>query len=486
MYKIYRKVAKITLASYLFIQCFNLVLFTLPQNTYAAVPFTNAYATLSNSRFSYKAAIATGGIANNATYATIQSSGYSDNDTKNLFIGDTVCLNGSAADGCTNQTVYTVNNILSDTIFGFTPAISGTMNMNDFIVSTNSGQIAVTFKPTVAVAQNEKLIFTITAAASNYANGIPDSTGFDSGDLTANLVAQSAISSVGATSFNITSATLSSAASLHTVTVVLGAGGLSAGSTYTMSLGHASDATLRFLNPSPAGTTHTRGVSDSYAMTLKTTNTAGTVVYNQTQLKVNPVDGVFVSATVEQTLSFQIEPNTGTACGVAVGDRITTTATTVPFGSITSANFYDGAQKLTVSTNSTGGYTVTGYQDGVLTSGSNNIPNTPCDAAGCSSGSPAEWNSEPVTDTNDGFGFSLENNTNTPVPTGYLYNNGGLSFNAQPFPLNLFPTPGISIMNETAPASGSVANVCYRLGVKSTQPAGYYYNRITYVATPKF
>ena len=185
MYKIYRKVAKITLASYLFIQCFNLVLFTLPQNTYAAVPFTNAYATLSNSRFSYKAAIATGGIANNATYATIQSSGYSDNDTKNLFIGDTVCLNGSAADGCTNQTVYTVNNILSDTIFGFTPAISGTMNMNDFIVSTNSGQIAVTFKPTVAVAQNEKLIFTITAAASNYTNGIPDSTGFDSGDLTA-------------------------------------------------------------------------------------------------------------------------------------------------------------------------------------------------------------------------------------------------------------------------------------------------------------
>jgi len=82
------------------------------------------------------------------------------------------------------------------------------------------------------------------------------------------------------------------------------------------------------------------------------------------------IEGVTVSVTVDETLAFTIA---GVASGSCTGDTgdladtanpVTTTATTVPYGTAGEPNeFYVGCQTLTVNTNAGSGYAVTGEVD---------------------------------------------------------------------------------------------------------------------------
>lgn len=251
-------------------------LLALPRakQTMANLPFTSAYTTLSNSRLSYRAEIDSVGVGNSANYVSIKTSSLNDANTTdintgNIFPGDVVCFNGSASyTGCKNSQptgiTYTVQNVPSatGTTFTFTPAMAGTLVQNDRIIATQSGQMTVTFKPATNIASLEKLVLTIAAASANYNDGSPDISGFDSASLPSNLLtgtgctSNACLSSVGV---GLSAATLSSTGGSHTITITLNAP-LYNNTTYTLTVGHASNFIYRFLNPAPAASSHTRGV----------------------------------------------------------------------------------------------------------------------------------------------------------------------------------------------------------------------------------
>lgn len=459
---------------------------------FASVPFDDAYTTLSNSRFSFKASISSAGVGNSANYATIQTglaaNDTTDSDTGNLFPGDIICFNGMASNGCKNSQpvggTYTIQGINNTTSFAFDPILAGTLVGGDRVISTQSGQITVTFKPTTNVSALNKLILTIPAATSNPDDGIPDSTGFDSADLPADLVGgtgctgSACLTSVG---IGISAATLATAGSSHTITITLSSD-LQNNTTYTMTLGHATNAIYRFLNPAPALNTHTRGVADTYSIRIYTQNTAGTITYDDTTMKVVPIDGVLVSANIELSLTYTIA-SVGTATTVPACNTgsifttsVATTATAVPFGSIINLDtFYNAAQTHTISTNASNGYTLTAQYDMPLNLGIGatvpgiTIPDGNCDGS-CTADTAATWN----TADNNGFAYTLGNITG--ADAAFTASSGFKIFSSSPK----------TIMSKASQTSSSVIDTCYRLSVDATQQTGYYKNKLTYIATPKF
>ncbi len=454
-----------------------------------AAPLNQAYTTLSNSRFSYKARVGSSTVPQNYTTVNIVTSGQPDNDTNNLFVGDQVCFNNPDAgttDGCTSQTKYTVNSS-NNPVFSISSGVGQALTIGTGIVATQSGRITVTFKPTTLVPIGGFLRIVLPAASANYSDGIPDSAGFDSAELPSNLIGGGSSPQTGgscgtnvcvaATGFTVSTATLTSASTTQTVLIGVGST-LASGVQYSVALGHASDATLRFLNPAPSGVTHVRGVSDSLSVTVQTENSSNAVL-DQTTTKVNPVDGVFVSANVELTLSYTISGRTAPAVGCGKTSVQSSTATAVPFGSISSFDsFYDMSQTHTLTTNAFGGYILQAYEDGPLTTGNGStIPDTRCDSGPCTTSSSQEW----ATPTNYGFGYSLERLSGGTTP--FNWNDSARSFNSRPFPTSSSP---ITIFSNTAPGNGHQLYTCYRLSVASTYNAGLYYNKLTYIATPIF
>jgi hypothetical protein len=363
------------------------------------------------------------------------------------------------------------------------------MNAGDLAISTQSGQISVSFKPTTPLASGDKLVLTLPAAVANYADGIPDSAGFDSAKLPADLLAGVCAGGIcfNASGFTASVVALTSATTAHTVTITVSSS-LNAATVYTFTLGHASNATLRFLNPAPSGISHVRGVSDSLAAELKSQNNGLTLTYDDTLLKVNPIDGVLVSANVEEALTYKInEAGQGHANGSGVipaattldcltgtfttTTGVTSTPTSVNFGSITNYGaFYRAGQEIYVQTNSQNGYTVTAqYNNPLRTAGGvSTIADGACDGS-CTNIINAAWG----TPSNYGFGYTLGNNLGTDA-----------SFTGATF--KIFGTSPQQIMAKSSSTSGSRVAVCYQLSVNSTQSTGYYFNKLTYIATPKF
>ncbi|MFA6005808.1 MAG: hypothetical protein WC775_04980 [Patescibacteria group bacterium] len=464
---------------------FVTVAFQLVKPAQAAVPFTQAYSTLTNSRFSFKGSLASGISTGNAV-ATIAGSGFSDNNTQNLFNGDVICLNGNTGKGCIGGTTFTVNNVLNATSLAFTPTLTGSAMAGDSVVSTQSGQMTISFRPTTNIASGSKVILLIpaTSVAAHHNDGIPDSSGFDSAELPADLLAGTCAANVcfSPSGFTVSAVALAAAITNHTITITTSAA-LNNSTTYSFTLGHASNAKLRFLNPSPAGTTHTRGVSDTYSFNLTTKDSGETITYDETNMKVAPIDGVFVSANVELSISYSINDGSNgysgninsavtiTQCPGTWTTTSATTATAVPFGSILNFDsFYRAAQSHYVVTNATNGFDLTVKYDNPLTSGANQIADGGCDTSpSCTTTSQQAWS----TSTFNGFGYTLGNITGSEAAwTGDTY--------------RIFGSTPVTIMSKATPSTGSRIAMCYQLSVDATQPNGLYYNKLTYVATPKF
>jgi len=224
-------------------------------------------------------------------------------------------------------------------------------------------------------------------------------------------------------------------------------------------------------------------------MELKSQNSGLTATYDDTIMKVNPIDGVFVSATVEEALTYKInEASQGhvngsgsvpastnvTECnGGSFTTSVASTPTSVPFGSITSYDtFYRAAQEIYVQTNSSNGFAVTAqYNNALKTAGGvNTIADGACDnAPACTSSGQQAW----ATPANNGFAYTLGNVAGEEaVWTGATF--------------RLFSSTATTIFSKATPSGGSRVAVCYQLSVDSTQTTGYYFNKLTYIATPKF
>lgn len=448
---------------------------------------TLAKDTLSNSRLSFRSRVLTGASGTNTF--SIQS-GQSDSTTVNLFPRDSVCFGNSLTTptGCIGNISYTVASI--PTYNGTTVNLSTTLGSamdGDLVVASQSATHTVTFT-TATTVNNPYIQVLIPAVGSSTAanDGFPDygtsavagTSGFDADGMGNSDVTCSGTGPTW-TGYFVNSNT---AAGNYHIAKCSGSGTLNSGTVVTITIG----GTHKLINPAPVSSGHTTGTADVYGETINectdayTNNTCSNIV-DSTTIAIAPVEGVLVSATVQNYMTFSIAGvlSSTSVCGHTTNQ--TSTATTVPFGAVNSGTFYTLAQLLTVNTNTANGYVVTAQENGSLSVdglGVTTLANTTCPDNSCTTTGYADWR----TYTASGFGYSLANSSGTDAT--FTYNNGAsATFEARPFDSSANPPV---IMIATGPVSNSAVNVCYGLAIGATQKSGFYMNKLTYVATPIF
>jgi len=457
-----------------------------------AASLTDITATLSNPRLSFYGAV-NNGVSGGASAVTIKSSGnYGDKNTNHLFPGDTVSVgpNGEkavaslAADGVTFTLASPLDVGASD---------------GDPVYSTQSGTLTITFSlPTGTTAPaGSYVLVTIPDPPTNGNDGAPD---------TADSVANNGFDLNGMTTANITT-TGGTGCTWGTETLTAGTGSghkykvttttACTGGSITVTVG---DATKGLVNPAPVYTGHTQGTADIYRISVGTYTSdpdAGGSLIDSGYAIAAPVEAVLVSATVEESLSFVVGGvNVGTtACGQVMD--VTTTATSVPWGTISTPNtFKEAAHTLTVSTNANNGYTVKIEENdqmglnGKTCPGANAgeaddcIQDTTCNGTSpCNESTYGDWTDA---STYRGLGYSLANISGTDA--AFTYGGSGHFYAKQLPDQEVTPTPETkqTIMSNSGPVDSKQIYVCYRIAISGTQPAGYYYNKVKYTATATF
>ncbi len=526
---------KITKAILLIITIASLLL-VLNTDSSLAGNLTSVKDTLSTSQLSYFGRMGTG-VATSQSIAKVDvvTATNPSKTTANLFVGDTISIgstNGSSENILTDYRVIDVGNTAE---FSVNPSLAGQDNLaGQAIVATRSAVHTVAFTAT-QVIPNGKFQFLIKTPSGRISggvgrtdangelnnNGIPDQFGFDSGaDVGATIGLGTAVKAEDV------ACPISGTASIGT-TIVIGTGtfhiyectyaGSNAAIGYTMVVGRALSSGSQLINPSP-GVNHVEGstqnpitaeTTDIYSFYIRHLN--GTTVVDQTQGRVAVIEAVKITATVDPTLTFNIDTYLGTGttgvgnltigttniCGSTLASgQESTTGGVVRFGSLLINSYKTLAQRLSVVTNASNGYVLTAFQDKYMTavgitavSGAGiTIPNTKCDGGTCTISSPQEWNaisSAGAGYSGYGLGYSLHNIDGGTGIMNFNYNDSSRSFNSKPFG---FGSANIAtIMSEpSTPQQTDRAYVCYRIGISPQQTAGDYESRVIYTATSTF
>lgn len=480
----------------IFIQASIIYLYKVPQLTPGldTAGFTNASDTLSNGRLSYRAGVTTG--AASSSLITIDGSGNADNDTNHLFPNDVVCFSGSLLDGCHNNTTYTVANIVDTTNFNFTPALDAVaLSANDYVIASQSATHTIVFTLTNEVPTAGDIYVTIpaldtTGKTNDYfpdTNSSVATNGFDLGGVGTGDI--SVASSGCDNNWTVASVTAGTASADHLIRIDRSTNSCAASSTITVTVG---DASNKLINPAPISSGHTQGAADVYTLNVKTRDGSDNTL-DESNIKVAVIEGVLVSATVQETLSVTIAgvASTTSACGITTD--VTTTATSVPWGTISNFGaFQEAAQTVTVSTNADAGYVVKSEENDQMgkdgksctsptsdtaDSTDNCIQDTTCGASACSESTAQDWTSTSYY----GLGYSLANISGTDAVF-----TAGASFSTKQFADQEASNTKQTIMSNAGPVASSQTYLCYRLNVSATQPAGYYFNKVQLTATATF
>lgn len=493
-----KKIRKVILFVFIFTQTSYIYFFTIP----AMIPgeagnFTNASNTLSNARFSYRAGVASG--SSGSSLVSIDSTGNADNDTNHLFPKDTLCFTDTDINGCIDYETYQVANIISSTSFNINNPLTSNLDTSGFAMASQSAVHTIVFTLANSVPSDGDILITVPAVNANDVtnDGFPDTAdtaaanGFDLGGVgTGNIT----VGSSGCdNNWTVASVTAGTASTDHLIRIDRSTNTCAASSTITVTVG---DSNAKLINPAPANNSstpdHTQGVADIYTMNVKTRDGSDNTI-DQSNIKVAVIEGVLVSATVQETLSVTIAGVSSSTSSCGQTTDITTTATSVPWGTISSfAAFREAAQTVTVSTNADAGYTVKAEEndqmgkDGITCTGASAgeanscIKDTQCDGDACTESTSADWTSVNAY----GLGYSLANVSGTDA--AFTYNESSRTFSTKQFADMEVPETKQTIMSNNSPVASSQVYLCYRLNVSATQPAGYYYNKVQLTATATF
>jgi hypothetical protein len=171
---------------------------------------------------------------------------------------------------------------------------------------------------------------------------------------------------------------------------------------------------------------------------------------------------------------------------------VNTTAASVPFGTLNNTNtFYEGCQKVSVTTNAGNGFTVAVREDHPLrTAGGTPIADTACDGSGClnTPSTAAAW----VTNTNSGLGISCAHSTTSQScwTANPNWVNGTrwapIASEGKNNPTGGTQTPAIFSGLTSATGVEVITKAKYRVAVPASQSAGTYTNLVSFIATPVF
>ncbi len=203
------------------------------------------------------------------------------------------------------------------------------------------------------------------------------------------------------------------------------------------------------------------------------------------QVRVYIIEDIWMTATVDATLTFTISGlNSGEVVN-GVTCNATTTATSTPFGTLSTTASTTVCQQLAVSTNADDGFTVTVEQDQELTSDSgsniNSFDNSP---DGTGSTTPHAWTAPlGVLDQYNTYGHMGLTSEDSTLSSGDTFGDAlYVGFNG---------TDPVEVMYHNGPADGStpdkgLTQVAYTAEIMGLQEAGDYENRLTYICTPTY
>jgi hypothetical protein len=181
-------------------------------------------------------------------------------------------------------------------------------------------------------------------------------------------------------------------------------------------------------------------------------------------------DGQLVSATVDPSLSFTVNAVADAQSVNGATTTITTTSTTVPFGTVSSSANAIGAQDLTVTTNSGGGYSLYARYTGQLNNGSVDLDNH------------TGTNASPTTFSSAGtasFGYTTNDSTLGTGTEDRFTSGGGNKWAA-------FTASNLEVAYHASAVAAQTTRVGYQVGVHGTTPAGLYTTTIILTATPTY
>lgn len=189
---------------------------------------------------------------------------------------------------------------------------------------------------------------------------------------------------------------------------------------------------------------------------------------------------IAVTASVDSTFTFSVAAaNTGSVNGASI-DVTTSTANTIPFGTLSNGVPKIAAHDLSVVSNSTNGYTVTvkATASPPLVDGTNNI-----DEFTGTNASPSTWSSPAgsTANTNTGFfGYTTNDaSLGTGTATRFTSSGGNKWAGTTTSPLEVaYSATGVS--------SAEVTRVGWQAEVNGLQPAGSYTGTVVLVATPTY
>ena len=382
----------------------------------------------------------------------------------------------------------------------FTSA-SATISNSTF---SESGSLTLTFTITTEIPANGDLYITIPAVntTGKTNDGIPDSAstvatnGFDIGTITT-----SDITITGCTNENWTVASITAGDGSDDHRILINRINYSclSGSIITVTI----DSNPGLINPAPI-TTHVKGQTDSYRINVKSRDISDNKLDN-IDVSVAPIEGVSILATIEERLSLTvagITADSGSYCGTTrTSSSPDTTAVSVPWGALpiaytTATN--NTSHLVTVSTNATSGYYLYAEENnqmgkiGVACSGAlagesvDCIQDTVCGTTPCTHQTFRDWGADPS--SYPGLGYSLQNVTGTDAL--FEFDDSAAVFNAKQFAdVESSESRSAStahLMTNAGPVDSSSAYVCYRIDITTTQPAGFYFNKVKYTAVATF
>lgn len=400
--------------------------------TEAVGNFTLVKDTLSNSRPSVSTTLSTA-VATGNTDINLAS-------TVGIYAGDSITLVQGTPE------TLTVATVIDSTHVATTAAAANAHTISSAVYDKQTAVHVYTFTTRSAVASGSFLL-TINTSSPAAGDNAPDSNQFDF-----NSLANTDVSVSG-----FTAGTIVVTGSAGTVSVPFSSS-IAASTAITITVG----STNKLLNPTNA----TVGTAAVFQEQIDEKDAVGTI--DTASIDVGIIHADVVSVTINPTLSFTIAgiASGQTAFG-ATNTNVTSTANTVPFGSISPATATYAAQLLSVTTNAVSGYTVTAYQDGALRKTNGTTITSFSTTA-------ADNNS------NDGFGYTMANVAGT--DSSFLYNTSG-TFYSSGFGSTGTPT---NVMTNAGPVTASQSRVIYRVRVPATQAPGDYQNVVTYIASPVY
>ncbi len=198
-------------------------------------------------------------------------------------------------------------------------------------------------------------------------------------------------------------------------------------------------------------------------------------------VKVYIIEDVSVTARVPGTLSFGVA---GIVDGITINETVTTatsTATTTPFGTLSTAASSTVGQTLTVSTNASAGFSVTVQQSDELKNGAGASINSFANALDDSgSTTPVSW-------VNPSADYGLDWTYGHMAITS---DDGGLAFAGGKY-AGLNDTAALEVFSHNGATNGTgtgigTTNVAYSIQISSLQEAGDYSTTLTYICTPTY